>query len=159
MNARLGASVAVVGLFLYVGPAHVASGLVAEVHRVAHSIHGAAGHGGTATLTSAHGGTFSCSGLERLWESAGGSRSEAFTAAEVAMAESSGESGAMNYTDNGGTQTSVGIWQLSTGTHDYPAAWKSPAGNAAGAVAKYAGAGDSFTPWGTYDTGIYAGRC
>ena len=120
---------------------------------------------GQATATSAaamsapHGGTLSCSGLESLWKSAGGSSSAAFTAAEIAKAESSGNSAAMNYTDNGGTQTSVGLWQVSTGTHNYPAAWRTPAGNAAEAVAKYAGAGNSFSPWGTYVTGAYQGQC
>lgn len=117
----------------------------------------AAGTG--ATLTAAHGGTLGCSGLEALWESAGGSPGTAFTAAEIAMAESSGNSAAMNYTDNGGTQTSVGLWQVSTGTHNYPAAWRTPAGNAAEAVAKYTGAGGNFSPWGTYVTGAYQGRC
>jgi hypothetical protein len=138
--AKLGASVVVVGLLLHFG-----HGPVPAVTTAAHG--------------TAHGGTYRCAALEQLWESAGGPRGEAFTAAEIAMAESDGETSAMNYTDNGGTQTSVGIWQLSTGTHDYPAAWTTPAGNAAGAVAKYDGAHDSFTPWGTYDTGIYAGRC
>lgn len=139
------------------------SAIAAGLILAANSGHG--GHGGgvqatsAAQTTAAHGGTYSCSGLEQLWEQAGGPRSEAFTAAEIAMAESSGESDSMNYTDNGGTQTSVGLWQDSTGTHDYPASWTTPAGNAAEAVAKYAGAGDSFSPWGTYSSGAYRGQC
>ena len=36
-------------------------------------------------------GTLGCSGLEALWEAAGGSHAEAFTAAEIAMAESGGQ--------------------------------------------------------------------
>ena len=35
-------------------------------------------------------GTLGCSGLEALWEAAGGSHAEAFMAAEIAMAESGG---------------------------------------------------------------------
>lgn len=93
--------------------------------------------------------------LEGLWINAGGDPSVAPVAAAVALAESSGNSASLNLTDNGGTQTSVGLWQVSNGTHNYPQAWSSPAGNAAEAVAKYKGAGNSWSPWGTYTSGAY----
>lgn len=93
--------------------------------------------------------------LESLWINAGGPAGVAPIAAAIAEAESNGSDTAMNYTDNGGTQTSVGIWQLSSGTHSYPGAWTTAAGNASGAVTKYRNAGNSFSPWGTYYTGAY----
>ena len=48
-------------------------------------------------------GTLGCAGLEALWESAGGSRAAAFTAAEIAMAESSGRQYASLVNTNGTT--------------------------------------------------------
>jgi hypothetical protein len=97
---------------------------------------------------------YSFAQLEELWIQAGGPVAVAPIAAAIALAESSGRSDAMNYTDNGGTQTSVGLWQVSTGSHSFPPAWTTPAGNAKEAVAKYNAAG-GFGPWGTYATGIY----
>ena len=154
MSAKLGASVAVVGLFLYAGPAHVASVAAAAMHRIAHSIHAAAAHGGTATLTAAHGGTLGCHGLERLWVQAGGSRGAAFTAAEIAMAESSGRQYAVN--TNGGRSTDRGYFQVNSihgalSTYD-------PLGNAKAAVA-ISDNGRNWRPWVTYNSGAYRGRC
>ncbi len=97
---------------------------------------------------------YSFAQLEELWIQAGGPVAVAPIAAAIALAESSGRSDAMNYTDNGGTQTSVGLWQVSTGSHSFPPAWTTPAGNAKEAVAKYNAAG-GFGPWGTYATGVY----
>jgi Lysozyme like domain len=106
------------------------------------------GAGGTGTK-------YTYAQLEGLWINAGGPQSVAPIAAAIALAESGGCTAALNLTDNGGTQTSVGLWQTSNGTHSYPASWTTAAGNAAEAVAKYTGAGDKFTPWGTYDSGAY----
>lgn len=91
--------------------------------------------------------------LETLWTNAGGSKALAPLMAAIALAESGGNPGALNLTDNGGTQTSVGLWQVSNGTHSYPAAWATPAGNAAEAVAKYQSQG--LGAWGTYTSGAY----
>ena len=91
--------------------------------------------------------------LETLWTSAGGSKALAPLMAAIALAESGGNPGALNLTDNGGTQTSVGLWQVSNGTHSYPADWATPAGNAAEAVAKYKSQG--LGAWGTYTSGAY----
>jgi hypothetical protein len=93
--------------------------------------------------------------LMGLWINAGGPSAVAPVAAAVAEAESGGCTAALNLTDNNGTQTSVGLWQVSNGTHSYPASWTTAAGNAAEAVAKYKGAGNAFSPWGTYDSGAY----
>ena len=58
------------------------------------------------------GGTLSCHGLEALWESAGGSSAAAFTAAEIAMAESSGRQYASLNNTNGTTDR--GYWQINS---------------------------------------------
>lgn len=98
--------------------------------------------------------TYSYAQLEQLWINAGGSKATAPVAAAIAEAESHGNDQALNPTDNNGTQTSVGLWQVSNGTHSYPPSWLTPAGNAAEAVAKYQAAG-GWSPWGTYDSGAY----
>jgi len=98
----------------------------------------------------------SFSQLEGLWIQAGGPKVLAPVAAAIALAESSGNPQALNPTDNNGTQSSFGLWQISNGTHAPPSAsWADPLTNARLAVAKYKGAGNSFSPWGTYDSGAY----
>jgi hypothetical protein len=93
--------------------------------------------------------------LEQLWINAGGPRAVAAVAAAIAEAESSGCVTALNPTDNNGKQTSVGLWQVSNGTHSYPNSWLTATGNATEAVAKYRGANNTFAPWGTYNSGAY----
>lgn len=105
-------------------------------------------------LASAHGGTLSCPGLERLWEQAGGSPAAAATAASIAMAESSGRQYATN--TNGGRSTDRGYFQInsihgSLSTYD-------AYGNARAAV-QISRNGRDWRPWTTYQTGAYAGRC
>jgi Lysozyme like domain len=92
--------------------------------------------------------------LEGLWINAGGSTATAPIAAAIAEAESAGNSGAVNATDNNGTQTSWGLWQISNGTHSQPAPnILDPGVNAQQAVAKYQASG--WQPWGTYTSGAY----
>ena len=97
----------------------------------------------------------SCAGLEALWESAGGSSGAAFTAAEIAMAESSGRQYAANA--NAGRSTDRGYWQInsvhgSLSTYD-------PAGNARAAVL-LSSDGTDWSPVGHLrSTGAYQGRC
>ena len=97
--------------------------------------------------------------LMGLWIRAGGPRAQAAIAAAIAEAESGGWSGAANPNDSngaGGTQFSGGLWQLSNGTHNPVAGWNDPATNAAGAVAKYRAAGNSFAQdWGSFTSGAY----
>lgn len=94
--------------------------------------------------------------LEGLWIKAGGPKSVAPVAAAIALAESGGRADALNPNDNGGRQSSFGLWQISNGTHTPPSPhWADPATNASLAVAKFKGAGNSFSPWGTYDSGAY----
>jgi LysM repeat protein len=106
----------------------------------------------TAVLTSSStlSGTLGCGGLEELWEQAGGSSDEAVTAASIAMAESSGEQFAT------GTVGERGYWQInpdhgSLSTYD-------PLGNAKAAVI-ISGDGTNWTPWTTFTSGAYLGRC
>jgi Lysozyme like domain len=92
--------------------------------------------------------------LEGLWINAGGSPSMAPLMAAIAEAESGGNPTATNATDNNGTQTSWGLWQISNGTHSEPVPnILSPSVNAQQAVAKYKSQG--LTAWGTYDSGAY----
>jgi hypothetical protein len=97
---------------------------------------------------------YSYAQLEQLWINAGGNKAYAPLMAAIAEAESGGCSTALNPDDNGGTQTSWGLWQISNGDHSQP----SPdiltgAGNAQAAVAKLASQG--LSAWGTYDSGAY----
>jgi hypothetical protein len=110
--------------------------------------------GGALASAPAHGGTLGCSGLEQLWESEGGSSGAASTAASVAMAESSGQASATNVNTNGSTDR--GYWQINSiwgaqSTYD-------PAANARAAV-QISHDGTDFSPWTTYTSGAYAGRC
>ena len=109
-------------------------------------------HVKAAVLTSAASlsGTLGCTQLEELWTAAGGSQGEAFTAAEIAMAESGGNQFAT------GTVGERGYWQInpdhgSLSTYD-------PMGNAKAAVIISAD-GTNWTPWTTYTSGLYIGRC
>ena len=99
-------------------------------------------------------GSLSYGQLEQLWNNAGGNRALAPLMAAIALAESGGNPNATNPTDNGGTQTSWGLWQISNGTHGQPAQnILSPAVNAQQAVAKYKSQG--LGAWGTYTSGAY----
>jgi hypothetical protein len=98
--------------------------------------------------------TYSYAQLEQLWINAGGSKATAPIAAAIAEAESGGNPQAVNATDNNGTQTSWGLWQISDGTHNQPVPGILAAGtNAQQAVAKYNASG--WQPWGTYTSGAY----
>ena len=95
-------------------------------------------------------GTLSCGGLERLWEDAGGSSHTAEMAAAIAMAESGGNQYAFSPTDD------RGYWQIN-------ASWGrlstfDALGNAKAAV-YISHDGTQWSPWTTYTSGAYAGRC
>jgi LysM repeat protein len=112
----------------------------------------ARGQGGTVLTASTHPvhGRYTCSGLEALWERAGGRSSQAFIAAEIAMAESGGNPWAHSPTND------FGLWQIN-GVHGSLATYD-PLGNARAAVI-ISGNGHNWFPWTTYTSGAYRGRC
>jgi LysM repeat protein len=95
-------------------------------------------------------GTLGCSGLERLWEDAGGNPGEAVMAASIAMAESGGNQYALSPTDD------YGYWQINASNG--PLATFNPYGNARAAIT-LSDNGTNWSPWTTYTSGAYAGRC
>jgi LysM repeat protein len=104
----------------------------------------------TLTTSAVPTGTLNCSGLERLWEDAGGSPAVAETAAAIAMAESGGNQYAHSPTND------YGYWQINGGwgalaTYD-------ALGNAKAAI-HISGNGSNWSPWTTYTSGAYHGRC
>ena len=96
------------------------------------------------------GGTLSCSGLEQLWEEAGGNPADAFMAAEIAMAESGGNQYALSPTDD------YGYWQINASNGSL--ATFDAFGNACAAIT-LSQDGTNWDPWTTYTSGAYAGRC
>lgn len=102
------------------------------------------------TVTSSYKGTYGCGGLEALWERAGGSTAEAPMAADIAMAESGGVAGAISPTDD------YGLWQINASNGRL--ATLDPLGNARSAV-YLSRDGTDWSPWTTYRTGAYEGRC
>jgi LysM repeat protein len=100
------------------------------------------------------GGTLSCSGLENLWDSAGGNPSGAFMAAEIAEAESGGQQYATDH-DSDGT-VDEGYWQINSSngalsTYD-------AYGNAKAAIT-LSDDGRNWSAWVTDRTGAYSGLC
>jgi hypothetical protein len=92
--------------------------------------------------------------LEGAWVQGGGSAALAPLMAAIAEAESGGNPNATNPTDNNGTQTSWGLWQISNGTHTAPSPnWNDPVTNAQLAVQKLSSQG--LGAWGTYTSGAY----
>lgn len=95
-------------------------------------------------------GTLGCSGLEQLWQDAGGNPADSALAASIAMAESGGNQYAT------GSAGEEGYWQInpvngSMATYD-------PLGNAKSAVS-LSGNGSNWSPWTTYTSGAYQGKC
>lgn len=91
--------------------------------------------------------------LEQLAKNAGFSNTLAPVMAAIALAESSGNPSSTNPLDNGGKQTSWGLWQISYGTHQAPANWSDPQTNANLAYQKYLNQG--LGAWGSYTSGRY----
>lgn len=97
--------------------------------------------------------------LEQVWlQAAQGTKydtqSWAALMAAIAEAESRGNPTAENQTDNGGTQTSWGLWQISLGNHNEPSPnWADPVTNAKLAIGKLNTQG--LGAWGTYQSGAY----
>lgn len=116
------------------------------------------GHGILASLDSVGvpgaGSPAGCHKLERLWDHAGGNPASAEMAASIAMAESGGDPGATD--DDGNGTVDRGYWQINS-VHGAQSTYD-PRANARAAV-QISGDGTNWTPWVTYNTGAYAGRC
>jgi LysM repeat protein len=121
------------------------SGGTVTVQAATHGSH-TASHAGSGSLS----GTLGCSGLEQLWDAAGGNPSHAFMAAEIAMAESGGNQYALSPTDD------FGYWQINASNGSL--ATYNALGNARSAII-LSGNGTNWSPWTTYTAGLYAGRC
>jgi LysM repeat protein len=102
------------------------------------------------TPTSIPSGNLSCSGLERLWDAAGGNPAHAFVAAEIAMAESGGRQYAHSPTND------YGYWQINASNGSL--ATYNALGNARSAII-LSHNGTNWSPWTTYTSGAYHGRC
>jgi len=100
------------------------------------------------------GGHRDCTQLEDLWKDAGGSAGEAFTAAEIAMAESSGDQDATD--DDGNGTVDRGYWQINS-IHGAQSTYDAY-GNARAAVL-ISDDGTNWGPWTTYKSGAYEGQC
>jgi LysM repeat protein len=96
------------------------------------------------------GGHLDCGGLENLWDEAGGNPAHAFMAAEIAMAESGGNQYALSPTDD------YGYWQINISNGAL--ATFDAYGNARAAIT-LSDDGTNWSPWTTYTSGAYAGRC
>lgn len=88
---------------------------------------------------------------------AGFSGADLVTAVAIAMAESSGNPDAVGDANIG--NGSFGLWQISSKYHpeygpDFSILFD-PQTNADAAYAIYSAAGDSFSPWSTYNSGAY----
>jgi hypothetical protein len=142
-NGRLAGSAVAAGLVLAViaGHAHAPPSGTSSVS-------------GAQMAAAGAGGTLDCSQLKALWESAGGSADAAFTAAEIAEAESSGRQYATNANSNGTIDR--GYWQINS-SHGSLSMFDAH-GNARAAVL-ISSDGTDWTPWTTYNTGAYAGKC
>jgi LysM repeat protein len=104
----------------------------------------------TLTSSAAPTGTLSCHGLETLWDDAGGAPGEAFMAASIAMAESGGNQYAHSPTND------YGYWQINGSWG--PLATYNALGNAKAAI-HISDDGRNWSPWTTYTSGAYSGRC
>jgi LysM repeat protein len=121
----------------------------AHSHSGAHDRSGAhTGSGGSGS--GVLGGTLGCSGLEQLWDAAGGNPADAFIAAEIAMAESGGNQYALSPTDD------YGYWQINISNGSL--ATFDAYGNARAAII-ISQDGTDWGPWTTYTSGAYIGRC
>ncbi len=122
-------------------------------HTVSKTIQHSASHsnGGAAEVVqSTVQGRYTCSGLEHLWEQAGGNSGSALMAAEIAMAESGGNPNAISPTDD------FGLWQINASNGAL--ATLNPLQNAKSAITLSQN-GVNWGPWTTFHSGAYSGKC
>lgn len=100
-------------------------------------------------------GTLTPGQIANWAQQAGFSGPDLTTAIAVALAESGGNTDAVNHNSNGSTD--YGVWQINSVHADlfnkYPQWWSVE--NADMAYEIYKAAGNKFTPWTTYTSGAY----
>jgi hypothetical protein len=135
-----------------VKPAATTTAAAAPAPAAAPSGGSGSGGGGAVVVQSSGGlsGTLGCSGLEQLWDAAGGNPADAFMAAEIAMAESGGNQYALSPTDD------YGYWQINASNGAL--ATYDAYGNARSAII-LSQDGANWDAWTTYTSGAYAGKC
>jgi TP901 family phage tail tape measure protein len=123
----------------------IAQAALDQVTKAANERLGSAAGGSSGGGLPSAGGTYNRSMLERLWDSAGGTPSEAHLMAAIALAESAGNPNAHN--PSGAT----GLWQILGSI--IPGNLDNPMVNARNAVAKFRSQG--LGAWETYTNGAY----
>jgi Lysozyme like domain len=128
----------------------------ASVEQIAGAVSNQVGPAGSAPAVS---GAYTLPEIETLWTSQGGSGETAFEAANVAMAESSGNADATSANPDGGTN--VGLWQLDTkgvGAGYTEDQLKDPATNARITIMHTAN-GTNWSQWAdsVVQNGVYVG--
>lgn len=99
---------------------------------------------------------YSQSQLYQLAVSVGLASQNALIASAIAMAESSGDSNAINPGSSTDTEYSVGLWQINLLAHpQYTVAQMQDATQNAKAMSVISNGGTSWGAWGTYTSGIY----
>jgi len=95
-------------------------------------------------------GNLGCNGLESLWIDNGGNSGAAFVAAEIAMAESSGQQFATGHAGE------KGYWQISP---DHGSLSTYDANGNARAAIIISDNGSNWDAWTTFHSGAYLGKC
>ena len=99
---------------------------------------------------------YSQSQLYSLAVSVGLPSSNALIASAIAMAESSGDSNAINPGGNGDIEYSVGLWQINLLAHpQYTVSQMQDPTQNAKAMSVISNGGTSWGAWGTYTSGLY----
>ena len=107
--------------------------------------------------------TYGNSDIQQLWVANGGDPQQAATAAAIALAESGGDSAALNNTPSTGDY-SVGLWQVNyynglfssrSAAYGSPAALLIDPNAQARAAISISSNGTNWSPWSTYKSGAY----
>lgn len=106
------------------------------------------------------GGVLSANQISQVASNSGFDGDDLVTAVAVALAESSGDSGAYNPETKAGApdgKGSYGLWQIYLHAHPEFEGQNlyDPQTNADAAYSIYQGAGGSFNPWSTFKSGAY----
>lgn len=118
-------------------------------------------NGGLGAITQAVSSATGSGSIAGYAANAGFSGSDLQTAVAVAYAESGGKTSAYNPETAAGTpsgQGSIGLWQIYLYKHPEFTGWNLYDGqtNANAAYSVYSAAGQSFSPWSTYNSGVYS---